>query len=41
LLSLGVDRAPIDSPKEFADFLRTDIARWTKLVQAVGLKPEQ
>jgi tripartite-type tricarboxylate transporter receptor subunit TctC len=41
LLSFGVDRAPIDSPGQFADFLRTDIARWTNLVKAIGLKPEQ
>jgi tripartite-type tricarboxylate transporter receptor subunit TctC len=39
LLSFGVDRAPIDTPKEFADFLQTDIRRWTKLVREVGLKP--
>lgn len=41
LLAFGVDRAPIDSPKEFADFLQTDIRRWTKLVHEVGLKPAQ
>jgi tripartite-type tricarboxylate transporter receptor subunit TctC len=41
LLSFGVDRAPIDSPKEFGEFLQTDIRRWSRLVQAVGLKPEQ
>ena len=41
LLSLGVDRAPIDTPKQFADFLHTDIARWTRLVKAIALKPEQ
>ena len=33
LLSFGVDRAPIDSPKEFADFLQTDIKRWSQLVR--------
>jgi tripartite-type tricarboxylate transporter receptor subunit TctC len=41
LLSFGVDRAPIDSPKEFSEFLQMDIARWTKLVKAIGLKAEQ
>lgn len=41
LLSFGVDRAPIDSPKEFADFLQTDIKRWSQLVREAGIKPEQ
>jgi hypothetical protein len=40
-LGLGVDRAPIDSVKEFADFLRTDIQRWTKLVREAGMAGEQ
>ena len=40
LLSFGVDRAPIESPKELADFLQSDIRRWTKLVQEIGLKAE-
>ena len=41
LLSFGVDRAPIDSPKEFADFLQTDIKRWSQLAREAGIKPEQ
>ncbi len=41
LLSYGVDRAPIDSPREFADFLQTDIKRWSQLVREAGIKPEQ
>ncbi len=41
LLGFGVDRAPIDSPKEFADFLQTDIQRWSQLVREAGIKPEQ
>ena len=41
LLGLGVDRAPIDSVKEFADFLHTDTQRWTRLVREIGLAPEQ
>jgi len=39
LLGLGVDRAPAESQKEFAEFIGTDIKRWTKLVREIGLKP--
>jgi tripartite-type tricarboxylate transporter receptor subunit TctC len=38
LLSYGVDPAPIDSTREFADFLRTDIKRWSRLVREANLK---
>jgi tripartite-type tricarboxylate transporter receptor subunit TctC len=38
LLSLGVDPAPVYSPKEFADFLQTDIRRWAKLATVANLK---
>jgi tripartite-type tricarboxylate transporter receptor subunit TctC len=37
LLGLGVDRSPIDTPAEFAEFVQTDIKRWTKLVKEIGL----
>jgi tripartite-type tricarboxylate transporter receptor subunit TctC len=37
LLSMGVDRATIDSPKAFAEFIQTDIRRWTALVRDIGL----
>jgi tripartite-type tricarboxylate transporter receptor subunit TctC len=40
LLGFGVDRARIESPKAFADFLQADIARWTKLTKEIGLKAE-
>jgi tripartite-type tricarboxylate transporter receptor subunit TctC len=40
LLGFGVDRARIESPKAFADFLQEDIARWTKLTKEIGLKAE-
>ena len=41
LLSFGVDRAPIDTSKEFSDFLQTDVKRWSRLVQHLGLTREQ
>ena len=41
LLSFGVDRAPIDTSKEFSDFLQRDIGSWIRLVQHLGLKHEQ
>jgi len=37
LLSYGVDPSPIDSTKEFADFLQTDIKRWTRLVRDANI----
>ena len=37
LLRLGMDPTP-NSPEEFQAFLDADLARWTKLVNAVGLK---
>ncbi len=27
-------------PKQFADRIRTDVARWSKVVAAAGIKPE-
>lgn len=38
LLSYGVDPSSIDSTKEFADFLQTDIKRWSNLVKEANLK---
>src|SRR5258706_2110435 len=38
LLSYGLDPSPIDSTREFADFLQTDIKRWSNLVKQVNLK---
>ena len=40
LLGLGVDRAPIDTPAEFGEFVQTDVKRWTKLVREIGLSPQ-
>ena len=37
LLGYGVDPSPIDSAKEFADFLQTDIKRWSNLAREAGL----
>jgi len=37
LLSYGLDPAPVESPREFADFLQTDIRRWAKLAQEANL----
>jgi tripartite-type tricarboxylate transporter receptor subunit TctC len=37
LLALGMDPTP-NSPEEFQAFLDVDLARWTKLVNTVGLK---
>jgi tripartite-type tricarboxylate transporter receptor subunit TctC len=38
LLSYGLDPSPIDSTREFADFLRTDIKRWSDVVKKANLK---
>jgi tripartite-type tricarboxylate transporter receptor subunit TctC len=38
LLSYGLDPSPIDSTREFADFLQTDIKRWSNLVKQANLK---
>lgn len=38
LLSYGLDPSPIDSTREFADFLQTDIKRWSNLVIQANLK---
>ena len=40
LLGLGVDRSPVDTPEQFASFIKTDIARWTKLAKEIGLKAQ-
>ena len=37
LLGYGVDPSPIETTKEFADFLQTDIKRWAALSSAAGL----
>ena len=37
LLAVGMETPPTLAPAEVADFVRNDVARWTELVEAVGL----
>jgi tripartite-type tricarboxylate transporter receptor subunit TctC len=37
LLTVGMETPPTLAPAEVADFIRNDVARWTALVDAVGL----
>ena len=39
LLSYGLDPAPIDTTREFAEFLQTDIKRWARLAREANLAP--
>jgi len=39
LNALGADVAP-SSPEEFSRFVREEIARWARVVKAIGIKPE-
>jgi tripartite-type tricarboxylate transporter receptor subunit TctC len=38
LLTVGMETPPALGPAEVADFIRNDVARWTALVDAVGLE---
>jgi tripartite-type tricarboxylate transporter receptor subunit TctC len=38
LLTVGMETPPTLAPAEVADFIRNDVARWTALVEAVGLE---
>ena len=38
LLTVGMETPPVYAPKEVAEFIRADVARWTQLVEAVGLE---
>jgi len=38
LLQVGMETPPAYAPAEVADFIRSDVARWTRLVDAVGLE---
>jgi tripartite-type tricarboxylate transporter receptor subunit TctC len=38
LLTVGMETPPVLAPAEVADFIRNDVARWTALVDAVGLE---
>jgi tripartite-type tricarboxylate transporter receptor subunit TctC len=33
-----METPPMLAPPEVADFIRNDVARWTQLVEAVGLE---
>jgi tripartite-type tricarboxylate transporter receptor subunit TctC len=37
LLAVGMETPPALTPPEVTDFIRNDVARWTALVEAVGL----
>jgi tripartite-type tricarboxylate transporter receptor subunit TctC len=37
LLTVGMETPPAYAPAEVAEFIRGDVARWTRLVDAVGL----
>jgi len=39
LLCVGLDPDPA-GPAQFAEFIKSEIGKWAKVVQAVGLKPE-
>jgi tripartite-type tricarboxylate transporter receptor subunit TctC len=38
LLTVGMETPPGYAPAQVADFIRNDVARWTQLVEAVGLE---
>ena len=38
LLNVGMETPPLYAPAEVAEFVRDDVARWTQLVEAVGLE---
>jgi hypothetical protein len=38
LLTVGMETPPTLGPAGVADFIRDDVARWTRLVDAVGLE---
>lgn len=38
LLTVGMETPPAYAPAQVADFIRDDVARWTRLVEAVGLE---
>ena len=38
LLTVGMETPPALAPEHVADFIRDDVARWTALVEAVGLE---
>ena len=39
LLELGVDLRP-NSPEDFADYIKKEVASWAKLVKDAGIEPE-
>jgi tripartite-type tricarboxylate transporter receptor subunit TctC len=39
LAALGLEPAPL-TPAEFADFIKKEIAKWTKEVREAGIEPQ-
>ena len=40
MLQQGIDQSDADTPEKHAAFLRTELARWSKVVTEAGVKPE-
>ena len=40
LIEDGADPAPSASPEEFGALIRSEIAKWAKVVKAAGIQPE-
>lgn len=36
----GAEPTPSSSPEDFAALIRTEIAKWAKVIKAAGIKPE-
>jgi tripartite-type tricarboxylate transporter receptor subunit TctC len=40
MLQQGIDQSDADTPEKHAAFLKTELARWSKVVAEAGIKPE-
>ena len=40
MLQQGIDQSDADTPEKHAAFLKTELARWSKVVSEAGIKPE-
>jgi tripartite-type tricarboxylate transporter receptor subunit TctC len=40
LLGFGVDRATIETPKEYGDFMQADLKQWARLLKEANIKAE-
>jgi tripartite-type tricarboxylate transporter receptor subunit TctC len=38
--SRGAEAIGSSTPEDFAAYIRKDLAKWTRVVNAIGLKPE-